>query len=183
MTLAVMIDARNGHGDGHCHRMANHAAALGRHLGLGGDDIQTLHRGGYLHDIGMLAIPEEILRGARALAPAEFERVKSHTVIGDELCAQLRSLQAVRPIIRSHHERLDGSGYPDHLTGDAIPLLAQITRVVDVYDAVTTRRAYREARSTAEALETLRHHVAQGWLAGELVEAFAELIAMGKVGA
>jgi putative two-component system response regulator len=127
MTLAVMIDARDGYSDGHCHRMANHAAALGRHLGLHGDDVQTLHRGGYLHDIGMLAIPEEILRQARALEPAEFERIKSHTVIGDELCATLRSLQAVRPIVRSHHERLDGSGYPDHLAADAIPLLAQVT--------------------------------------------------------
>ena len=183
MTLAVMIDARDGYSDGHCHRMANHAAALGRHLGLHGDDVQTLHRGGYLHDIGMLAIPEEILRQARALEPAEFERIKSHTVIGDELCATLRSLQAVRPIVRSHHERLDGSGYPDHLAADAIPLLAQVTRVVDIYDAVTTRRVYREARTGAEALDLLRDHVAQGWLAGELVEAFAELVTLGKVGA
>jgi putative two-component system response regulator len=183
MTLSVMIEARDGYGDGHCHRMANHAAALGRQLGLDADDVQDLHRGGFLHDIGMLAIPEEILRKAQTLEPAEFERVKSHTVIGDELCAYLRSLQAVRPIIRSHHERLDGSGYPDHLAGDAIPLLAQITHVVDVYDAVTTRRAYREARSATEALDVLRHQVAQGWVAGALVEAFADLIAQGKVGA
>ncbi len=103
MTLAVMIEARDEYTEGHCHRMANYAAALGRRLGLPDDDLRALHRGGFLHDIGMLAIPDEVLRKPGALEPDEFELVKSHTVVGDTLCANLRSLQSVRPIVRHHH--------------------------------------------------------------------------------
>ena len=109
MTLAVMIESRDGLTEGHCHRMANYATAIGRALGLNATDLQTLHRGGFLHDIGMLAIPPSVLLKAGPLEPEEYERVKSHTVVGDELCRNLRSLQAVRPIVRHHHERRDGS--------------------------------------------------------------------------
>jgi putative two-component system response regulator len=120
-TLATMIEARDGNTAGHCHRMANYATAVGRALGLGAADLQALHRGGFIHDIGMLAIPPTVVLRAGPLEPEEFERVKSHTVVGDELCRGLRSLQAVRPIIRHHHERTDGSGYPDGLRGDRHP--------------------------------------------------------------
>jgi putative two-component system response regulator len=142
MAMAVMVEARDGHSEGHCHRMANYATAFGRQLGLGHEDLQTLHRGGFLHDIGMLAIPDIVLRRPNRLTTEEFELIKSHTIIGEQLCGTLRSLQAVRPIVRHHHERLDGSGYPDRLAGEEIPLLAQITAIVDVYDAITSRRSY-----------------------------------------
>jgi putative two-component system response regulator len=181
MTLAVMIEARDGYAEGHCHRMANYATALGRSLQLGSDDLQALHRGGFLHDIGMLAISEAVLRKAGALEPEEYELIKSHTLVGDSLVSNLRSLQAVRPIIRHHHELLDGSGYPDRLRGDDIPLLAQIMSLVDIYDAVTTQRPYRQAKPIDEAVAVLRNQVQRGWRRSDLVEQFVSLIESGKV--
>ena len=181
MTLAVMIEARDGYAEGHCHRMANYATALGRSLCLGSDDLQALYRGGFLHNIGMLAIPDRVLRKSGPLEREEYELVKSHTVVGDSLVSNLRSLQVVRPIVRHHHERLDGSGYPDGLQGDAIPLLAQIMSVVDVYDAVTTQRPYQRARPTDEAVDVLRDQVERGWRRHDLVEKFVALIHSGRV--
>ena len=180
-TLATMIEARDGHSEGHCYRMANYAAALGRRLNLDADDLQALRRGGMLHDIGMLAIPESVILKSGPLDPVEFDVVKTHTTVGDSLCANLRSLQAVRPIVRHHHERRDGSGYPDRLHGDEIPLLAQIISIVDVYDAVTTRRAYQSSKSADEAIGILRSEVDKGWRDHDLVEEFVTLIADGKL--
>ena len=181
-TLAVMIEARDGNTEGHCHRMANYATALGRSLDLDDDDLQTLYRGGFLHDIGMLAIPDELLRKKGALEPEEFELVKSHTIVGDRLCSNLRSLQAVRPIIRHHHERLDGSGYPDGLQGARIPLVAQIIGVVDVFDAITTMRPYQRAASAEQACAVLRDHAARGWRSPHVVESFVQLVESGRLG-
>lgn len=180
-TLAVMIEARDGYTEGHCHRMANYATAVGRTLGLGGIDLQALHRGGFLHDIGMLAIPPAVLQRPGPLEPEEFAMVKSHTVLGDDLCRNLRSLQTVRPIVRHHHERLDGSGYPDGLQGNEVPLLAQIIGVVDVYDAVTSRRPYQPVQSADEAVQLLREQVERGWRQREIVEAFAGIIRCGQL--
>jgi putative two-component system response regulator len=181
MTLATMIEARDGYSEGHCHRMANHATSLGRALNLSDLDLQALHRGGFLHDIGMLAIPDLLLRKNGPLDSEEFELVKSHTVVGDTLCSRLHSLQSIRPIVRHHHERLDGSGYPDGLHGDQIPLLAQIMGVIDVYEATTTQRPYQQARPINEAVELLRDHVKRGWRRHDLVEAFAVLIQSGSL--
>ena len=179
-TLATMIEARDGHSEGHCYRMANYAAALGRRLNLDSDELQALRRGGMLHDIGMLAIPEAVIKKSGPLNPQEFDVVKTHTIVGDSLCENLRSLQAVRPIVRHHHERRDGSGYPDHLHGDQIPLLAQIIGIVDVYDAVTTKRAYQSSKSSDEAISVLRAEVEKGWRSRELVEEFVTLISDSK---
>jgi cyclic di-GMP phosphodiesterase len=181
MTLAVMIEARDGITEGHCHRMANYATAIGRALGLGSADLQALHRGGFLHDIGMLAIPPAVLLKAGPLEPEEFDRIKSHTIIGDELCRNLRSLQAVRPIVRHHHERVDGSGYPDGLRGDEIPLLAQIISVVDLYDAVTHSRPYQPTQSPIEAVKLLRRQAVAGIRDSKIVETFAAIIAAGDL--
>jgi putative two-component system response regulator len=172
MTLASMIEARDGHGDGHCYRMANYATRLGRALRLPEADLQGLYRGGFLHDIGMLAIPDAVLRKVGPLEPEEYDLVKSHTIVGDELCRHLRSLDPVRPIVRHHHERLDGSGYPDGLRGDAVPLLAQVVGIVDVHEAVTTQAPYQPAHTNEQAIAVLRDHVARGWRNGDLVEAF-----------
>ena len=181
MAMAVMVEARDGHSEGHCYRMANYATALGRQLGLGQDDLQTLYRGGFLHDIGMLAIPDIVLRRPGRLSPEEYELVKSHTVIGEQLCGNLRSLQSVRPIVRHHHERLDGSGYPDRLAGDEIPLLAQIIGLVDVFDAITSRRAYQVALSGEDAVIVLREQAAAGWRNVELVEEFGKVVQSGRL--
>lgn len=181
MAMALLIEARDGNTEGHCHRMANYATALGRALNLGEEDLHALHRGGFLHDIGMLAIPDEVLKKSGPLDPEEFELMKSHTTVGDSLCGNLRSLEPVRPIIRHHHERLDGSGYPDGLAGDDIPLIAQIIGVVDVYDAVTTRRPYQGAHSSQEAFEILRGQVVRGWRRPDLVDTFATLVESGRL--
>jgi putative two-component system response regulator len=180
-TLATMIEARDGYTEGHCHRMANYATAVGRALGLGTGDLQALHRGGFIHDIGMLAIPPTVVLRAGPLEPEEFERIKSHTVIGDDLCRGLRSLQSVRPIVRHHHERLDGTGYPDGLKGDEIPVVAQIIGVVDVFDAVTHSRPYQRTQSAAEALQLLREQVTRGWRNKTIVETFAGIVDSGHL--
>jgi putative two-component system response regulator len=181
MAIAVMIEARDGNTEGHCHRMANYATALGRALSLSEHDLQALHRGGFLHDIGMLAIPDTVLRKSGPLTPEEFEMMKSHTVVGESLCGNLRSLDAVRPIIRHHHERFDGSGYPDGLAGDDIPLVAQIIGVVDVYDAVTIKRPYQGPHTTQEAIDILRGQAVRGWRRPDLVEKFAQLVESGRL--
>lgn len=181
MTLAAMIEARDGMTEGHCHRMANYATAIGRALGLGQSDLQALHRGGFLHDIGMLAIPPALLLKAGPLDAEEFERIKAHTTIGDDLCRNLRSLQDVRPIVRHHHERRDGSGYPDGLVGDDIPLLARIMGVVDAYEAVTQSRPYQPAQSAAEAIEILRRQASAGLRDPLIVETFATIVAAGEL--
>jgi putative two-component system response regulator len=176
MALAVMIEARDGYLEGRCHRIANNATAIGRAIGLGTADLQTLHRGGFLHDVGMLAIPLSVLQRQGPLDREELAMVRSHTVKGDELCRGLRSLQAVRPIIRHHHERLDGSGYPDRLSGDEVPLLAQIIGIVDAYDALTTPRPYQETLSPKQAMRILRDQIDRGWRRRDLVETFATMI-------
>ena len=181
VSLALLIEARDGNTEGHCYRMANYATALGRALGLGDQDLQALHRGGFLHDIGMLAVPDDVIRKTGPLNPDEFELMKSHTTVGDTLVGSLRSLEPVRPIVRHHHERYDGSGYPDGLVGDAIPLVAQIVAVVDVYDAVTTRRPYQDAHNVQEAIDILRGQAVRGWRRADLVDAFATLVESGRL--
>lgn len=175
LSLALTIEARDKCTDGHCQRLAHYGVALGRALGLDEDDLLALERGGYLHDIGKVGIPDSVLLKPSRLTPAEYELMKQHTVIGDRLCGQLRSLLRVRPIVRHHHERLDGSGYPDGLGGDAIPLLAQILSVVDVFDALTTERPYKAALSHADAFAELRREASLGWRRRDLVDAFIQI--------
>jgi putative two-component system response regulator len=129
--------------------------------------------GGYVHDIGKIAMPDNILLKSGPLSAEEFNRLKQHTVVGEWLCGSMRSLELVRPIVRSHHERLDGSGYPDGLQGDEIPRLAQIVAVVDEYDAITSARPYRAARSHDDGLRELHVDVSTGRLDAEIVEAFS----------
>jgi putative two-component system response regulator len=181
MSLALTIEARDVTTNGHCQRLAVYAANLGRALGLDEQDVAALERGGFLHDVGKVGIPDAILLKPGPLTPAEYQLIKQHTIIGDRLCGELRSLRNVRPIVRSHHERLNGTGYPDGLRGDAIPLLAQIMAVVDVFDALTTDRPYRAARPFAETADTLRTEVARGWWRPDLVETFLELVPIGQV--
>jgi putative two-component system response regulator len=176
VSLALTIEARDTTTSGHCQRLARYASELGRTLGLADDDVSALARGGFLHDVGKIAIPDAVLLKPGPLAPDEFELIKQHTVIGDRLCGELRSFRKVRPIVRHHHERLDGSGYPDGLRGDTTPLLAQIMGIVDVFDALTTERPYRVARSIAWAAEELRREVTRGWRRADLVTTFLEQV-------
>lgn len=177
VSLALTIEARDAATEGHCQRLAHYAALLGRALGLGHEELSALSRGGYLHDIGKIGVPDHILLKPGPLTNAEFELMKTHTLIGDRLCGELRSLRRVRPIVRHHHEKLDGTGYPDGLRRDQIPLLAQIMGIVDVYDALTTRRPYKLARTSAEAFAELEAEVARGWRAADLVNEFIKCTA------
>lgn len=178
VALALTIEARDPTTKGHCERLATRAVLVGRTLGLSGDDLDALHRGGYLHDLGKVGIPDSVLLKTGPLTDAEFALMKRHTDIGDSLCAPLQSLRHVRPIVRSHHERLDGSGYPNGLRGDEIPVLAQIVGVVDVYDAMISHRPYRGALDPEVATRFLLEEMEQRRFARMYVEAFLDTLRM-----
>ncbi len=167
--LALTIEARDAYTQGHCGRLAEYAVRIGRRCGLDDQELHALERGGYLHDVGKIAIPDAILLKPGPLTEDEFDVMRRHAAVGDALCAGFRSLGPVRPIVRHHHERLDGSGYPDSLRGDEIPLVAQIIGIVDVYDALTTRRSYREALPRGAALEEIAREVERGWRQRDLL--------------
>jgi putative two-component system response regulator len=183
LSLALVIEARDAYTDGHCQRLADYATALGTVLNLSEEQQAALYRGGYLHDVGKIGIPDAVLLKTGRLTEAEYEQIKLHPLIGDRLCGGMRSLRQVRSIVRHHHERLDGSGYPDHLQGDAIPLLAQIMGIVDVYDAITTRRPYKPAMAPKRGFEELRTEVKHGWRRSDLVEAFISVVESSTVAA
>ncbi len=172
LSLANTVEARDPCTGGHCARMASYASLFGVLLGLPDEDVSALSRGGYLHDVGKVGVPDMILQKSGKLTIDEYEVMKNHTVTGDRLCGDLKLLRPVRPIVRHHHERIDGSGYPDGLTGDAIPLLAQIMAIIDVYDALTTNRPYRMAISSEEALLELEDEAARGLHRRDLVRDF-----------
>jgi putative two-component system response regulator len=172
MTLALTIEARDPSTNGHCERLAALSVQLGRALALPPEDLEALHRGGYLHDVGKIGVPDAVLLKPGPLTPEEFELMKRHPDIGDSLCAPLQSLRRVRPIVRGHHERIDGSGYPEGLRGDEVPLLAQIVGVVDVYDALTSARSYRPAWPQEDAINYLREEVRKGKFHKDHVDAF-----------
>jgi putative two-component system response regulator len=175
IALANTVEARDPNTIGHCARLARYATALGEFIGLDEDDLSVLYRGGVLHDVGKIAVPDSVLLKPGPLTAEEFEFMKRHTIVGDELCADLRALRRVRPIVRQHHERQDGSGYPDGLAGDKIVLVAQIVGIVDVYDALTTSRPYKPALDPDAALDCLVGEARHGLHQDVLVEAFAAL--------
>lgn len=181
LSLALTIEARDRCTEGHCERLASYASALGAVLGLGADDRNALRRGGFLHDIGKIGVPDSIVLKPARLTPIEYAVMKQHVLIGDRLCGELRSLRRVRPIVRHHHERLDGTGYPDGLRGDAIPLLAQIIGVVDVFDALTTARPYKPALPSDDACRELAHEVQRGWRSPNLVDIFITQVRSGRL--
>ena len=174
--LGATIEARDPLTQGHCQRLAAYATALGHVLGLDGEDLAALERGGFLHDIGKIGVPDAVLLKEGRLDPSESKVMRAHPLIGDGLCIGMRSLQTVRPIIRSHHERLDGSGYPDGLKNTQVPLLAQIVSIVDIFDALTTERPYREAMARGNALDVLAEEAVRGWRDRALIEAFADVL-------
>ena len=175
-TLARSIEGKDPYTHGHCERLASYAASLGQRIGLPDDQIRALRRAGVVHDIGKVAIPDSILLKPGSLSENEWTLVREHPAIGERICAPLKSFRNVLPIIRHHHERLDGSGYPDALRGEAIPVTARVLQIVDVYDALTTKRPYKRAFSKAEALRTMKHEVERGWWDPNLFVEFEQLI-------
>ncbi len=163
----------------HGRRLAAFSAALGRRLNVSDADLGLLRVGSLLHDVGKNALPPQVLFKCGRLTAEEFAAVKCHPAIGDALCSQVPALESVRPIVRHHHERLDGSGYPDGLRGREIPFLAQIVGIVDVYDALVCRRPYKPAFDSTHALEILRREVELGWRRADLVAAWIEVVESG----
>ncbi len=175
-TLGLIVEGRDPYTEGHCERLASRAADLGRHLGLDEDSILALRRGGYLHDLGKIAVPDAILKKGSDLTPEEWAIMKLHPVTGENICKPLKSLRLVLPIIRHHHEHADGSGYPDGLRAGEIPLLPRVLQVVDVYDALTTARTYKPALSHDRAAQTMREEAHQGLWDAELVNEFFSML-------
>ncbi len=171
-TLGLSVEARDPYTEGHCERLARNAADLGRFLGVDEESIVALGRGGYLHDLGKITVPDEILKKGTDLTPAEWEIMKRHPVTGESICRPLKSLRLVLPIIRHHHEHSDGSGYPDGLRAGEIPLLPRILQVVDIYDALRTARPYKAALGHDQAAVTMRAEARSGLWDAELVAAF-----------
>jgi len=177
-SLARSVEERDPDLSQHCHRLSTMAAAMGVTLQLPGHDIFTLQRGGYLHDIGKISVPDRVLFKPGPLTPDEWEIMKSHTVRGEKICAGIRSLAPVLPLIRSHHERFDGLGYPDGLRGEQIPLLARILQLADIYDALTTVRPYKLAYTPEDAISIIMEETAKGWRDPHLVRIFADILPM-----
>ena len=176
-SLAQSIEARDPYTSGHCERLAEMSARLGGRLGLMDEDIKALRWAGVVHDIGKVAVPDAILLKPGPLTPEETEVMRKHPVVGEKICAPLRTFGRVLPIIRHHHERHDGSGYPDRLRGDEIPLTAAILQLADVYDALTTDRPYRKASPAHEALRIMDDEAKLGWWDRDLLDNFRAMIA------
>ena len=181
LALGRTVEAKDPYTQGHCERLATYSVALGKRLGLPAEELTALELGGTLHDLGKIGIPDAILLKPAALNEAEWAIMREHTVIGERICLPLRSLQRVLPIIRHHHERWDGSGYPDGLAGEAIPITARILQIVDIYDALMTVRPYKPALPLTTACDTLRDEMARGWRDPGVVEPFIELVERGEL--
>ncbi len=173
--LAQAVERRDRYTGMHCERLTAYSLALGQALGLPRQDQLALYRGSYLHDIGKIGIPDAILFKRGLLTDEEWQTMRLHTIRGEEICKPMKTLAPVLPIIRSHHERWDGTGYPDRLSGEEIPLLARILQVADIYDALTTARPYKPAFSHLHALEIMAEEARRGWRDPELVPLFAEV--------
>jgi putative two-component system response regulator len=175
-SLAVSIEAKDPYTEGHCDRLSKYSVAVGEKLGLPEDLRVALRRGGLVHDIGKLGVPEHILLKPGPLTPEERKIMEQHTLMGERICAPLRSFRNVLPIIRHHHEKRDGSGYPDGLRGEQIPLTARILQIADIYDALTTERPYKKALSTQEAFAIMREEVKRGWWDGSILDEFEAVV-------
>lgn len=174
--IAQIVERRDPTTGDHCERLVCQGEQFGQHLGLSRQSVKYLKWGGYLHDIGKVGIPDAILGKTGKHTPEEWEVMKSHVLIGETICQGLRSLQGVLPIIRHHHERWDGSGYPDNLRGEDIPFLARVFQIIDIFDALTSERPYKRAFTPSESLEILQQECQKGWRDPVLVSEFCEYI-------
>jgi len=179
MALGRSIEAKDPYTEGHCARISEYSVLLGQELQLSSDDLRALRIAGSVHDIGKIGVPDAILLKKGPLLLEEWEIMRDHTVIGERICSPLRSFHPVLPIIRSHHEKQDGSGYPDGLRADRVPLLARVMQLADVFDALTTERSYKHAVDTGAALAQMQIEVEKGWWDPALFRVFVRLVADG----
>lgn len=174
--LARMVEAKDGTTGDHCTRLSHNSVVFGEALGLSTEELEALRRGGVLHDIGKLGIPDSILLKPSALTEQEWQVMRQHTTIGARLVDGLKSMRLTAPIVHFHHERWDGSGYPIGLRGEEIPLLARVFQIVDIHDALANRRPYKKALEQEEIIHILQQEVDKGWRQPELVQAFIQLL-------
>jgi putative two-component system response regulator len=175
-SLALSIEAKDPYTQGHCDRLSKYSVALAERLSLPEEVRVALSRAGIVHDIGKVAVPEHILLKPGPLTPEERKIMEQHPLAGERICAPLKSFRRVLPIIRHHHEKLNGSGYPDGLKGEEIPLTARILQTVDIYDALTTERPYRKALAPQAAFAIMNDEVKKGWWDGLLLDELEALI-------
>ncbi len=173
--LARSIEGKDPYTEGHCERLSGYSVRLGEQIGLAEEQVIALRRAGIVHDIGKVAVPDAILLKPGRLTPEEFRVMQEHPVVGERICAPLKSFRLVLPIIRHHHEKLNGSGYPDGLKGEEIPMTARVLQIVDVYDALTTERPYKRAFSRVEALEIMEDEVKKGWWDPGIFQEFRQM--------
>lgn len=176
-TLMTAIEARDMKLRRHSERVADFADQIAVKMNFDADARQTLRLGCLLHDIGNIGIPDSILLKPAGLTTWEFDEMKLHTIIGEQICRPIESLVPALPLVRSHHEKLDGSGYPDELSGNDIPLAVRILSVCDVYDTLRLERVYRDAFTHEQAMEILRREVERGWWDTEVIEHLETVVA------
>ena len=177
--LARSIEEKDAYTQGHCERLSEYSVRLGHRLSLPAEEIQALRRAGIVHDVGKVAVPDSILFKRGPLTKAERKILERHPVVGESICAPLKSFQLVLPIIRHHHEKRDGTGYPDNLRGAEIPLTARILQIVDVYDALTTARPYKKPMTVEAALNVMKEEVRKGWWDPDVYAQFFEMMRSG----
>jgi putative two-component system response regulator len=175
-SLVLSIEAKDPYTKDHCNRLSRYSVALAERLGLPSHLCRALHLAGIVHDVGKVAVPEHILLKTGPLTPEERKIMEQHPIVGERICAPLKSLRHVLPIIRHHHEKLNGSGYPDGLKGEEIPLTARILQIVDIYDALATDRPYRKAIQPEEVFSIMHGEANRGWWDDSLICDFQEMI-------
>lgn len=177
ISLARTIDAKDKYTEGHIERVSQYAAFLGERIGLDEDKLETIRIGALIHDIGKICVDLTILHKPGKLNRNEFEQIKQHPILGEQICSPLKALHDAGIIVRCHHEKLDGSGYPDGLSGDQISLETRIVTIADIFDALTTERSYRKALTVEETLEVMQEEAFQGKLDQALVHEFFNMLA------
>ena len=178
--LARTLEAKDPYTLGHADRVAQYAVELGKMLGVNAYDSQILRKGGMLHDLGKIAIPDAILLKPGRYTQEEFAIMKRHPVLGCEICGKLRTMRDALPLIRHHHEKLDGSGYPDGLRGEALSPLVRIISIVDIYDALRSQRSYKEAFTVDKSFEIMWQEVEKGWWDRGVLTAWEKLVRSSK---
>ncbi|PYQ05056.1 MAG: hypothetical protein DMF83_16510 [Acidobacteria bacterium] len=176
VSLANALDAKDNYTRGHSERVARYAEALGAEMGLGRIECRNLRRAGLLHDIGKIGTNLEYLHKPGPLTTTEYEEVKKHPVVGFEICRPLRTMAPLLALIRGHHERLDGRGYPDALRADAVPVPLRCLTIADVYDAITSDRSYRKALPRDRAFKIMSEEASTGMWDARLVDLFFDKV-------
>jgi len=169
-SIALVVESRDRYTGDHCKRLGRYGTLVGRAMGVRDEDLRSLYLAGIFHDLGKIAVSDVVLNKPGRLTPDELVIMRSHPVVGADLCRTMRTMERVVPLIRHHHERLDGSGYPDGLKGKDIPLVVRILSVVDVYDALATDRPYRGALPHAKCMEIMREETRRGWWDADVLE-------------